>query len=68
MRWSTKIWALSPVEDALKLYSGPIIDAPSRELAQKYCDEHGLGYCRVADEVVGIDFLDEDVVFTYGLN
>lgn len=50
-RWTTRIDAI--VDDTMLPYHfcGPIIFAPSWELAQAYCDLNGLGYCKVDGEL-----------------
>ncbi|HUN55898.1 MAG TPA: hypothetical protein VMU29_12140 [Smithella sp.] len=34
-------------------FAGPLIAAETMEEAQKYCEENGLGYCKVDAEYVG---------------
>jgi hypothetical protein len=43
----TEIKALSPHTGELKTYIGPKIQAISFEDAQNYCENNGLGYCKV---------------------
>ena len=50
--WGTTIHALNPVTGEYCEYSGPVIFAPSRELAFEYCQKNGLGYCNIEDELI----------------
>lgn len=45
--YTTLIHAINPKNGNLVLFSGPYIIALSFEDAQRYCDENGLGYCKV---------------------
>jgi len=56
--WITEIHALNP-EGHLKKWCGPAVPGISREDAERYCQENGLGYCRV----VGILVEGEDNKF-----
>jgi hypothetical protein len=49
-RWVTHIEAIDYKDRGLKLWVGPYIEAPTKKLAQEYCDNNGLGYCRVIAE------------------
>ncbi|MNI02257.1 hypothetical protein D3C87_1300810 [compost metagenome] len=49
--WVTKIKAINPVKGNLTEYMGPYIKADSFELAEKHCEENGLGYCKVIGEL-----------------
>jgi len=48
-KWCTEIKALDPKTKHLLTWSGPYIEAPSQQLAQQYCDTHGMGYIRVTE-------------------
>jgi len=57
--WTTEIWAVqgtidSPFEQYNKptQWQGPYVPGISIEDAQRYCDTHGLGYCRVIGELI----------------
>jgi hypothetical protein len=49
--WTTEIRAIDP-EGKQTLYRGPNIKALTFELAEAYCGEHGLGYCKVTGELI----------------
>lgn len=49
--FETIIKAISPLDGEIHTYFGPTIKAPSKELAREFCDENGLGYCIIGDEV-----------------
>lgn len=51
-QWGTFIYAKCPKDGQIKTYCGPLIPAPSKQLAIEYCETNGLGYCHVSDEVV----------------
>ncbi len=50
--WGTTIYAKCPFDGIIKEYGGPNIKAPSRQLAFDYCQNNGLGYCHIQDEIV----------------
>lgn len=43
----TTIKAVSPIDGELKSYEGPNVQGISFEDAQNYCENNGLGYCKV---------------------
>jgi len=45
--FNTEIKAIDPNDGELKYWSGPHIKAISFSDAQRYCNENGLGYCKV---------------------
>lgn len=49
--WVTEIHAVCPVDGKLKLFCGPSIPAPTMQLAHKYCQMNGLGYCKVIGQL-----------------
>lgn len=56
-RWVTEIKAIHPIKGELTNYMGPYIEADSLELAEKHCEENGLGYCKVIGELASqLDF------------
>ena len=60
----TLINAVDPKTGLLCHWVGPDIEAESFDDAVKYCQENGLGYCRVDGEKVGemdFDGLDGEV-------
>jgi hypothetical protein len=50
--WGTYIEAIHPITGELVLWCGPTIAAPSKRLAQQYCEDNGLGYCKVDGELI----------------
>ena len=51
--WTTEIQATDPIDNELKLWQGPNIPGESIEDAIEYCNENGLGYCKVAGKLIG---------------
>ena len=49
--WVTELKAIHPTKGILTNYMGPYIEADSLELAEKHCEENGLGYCKVIGEL-----------------
>lgn len=58
--WVTWIIAKDSMTNEEKIFSGPNIEAPSQRLAQEYCNNNGLGYCRVDGELVAEIPCDEN--------
>jgi len=50
--FATEIRAISPIHGDLRTYGGPNVPGINRETAQEFCENNGLGYCKVADELV----------------
>jgi hypothetical protein len=50
--WYTEIKAISPVDGALKVYCGPNVPGINEKTAQEYCENNGLGYCKVIGELI----------------
>jgi hypothetical protein len=50
--WCTEIRAICPISGEMRVYGGPNIRAITRELAFIYCQENGLGYCKIVGELV----------------
>lgn len=48
----TEIDAIDPKDGEMKVWFGPYISAISFADARKYCDNNGLGYCRVVSELL----------------
>lgn len=46
----TTIHAVCPKDGVVKAYSGPNVPGNSFEDAQQYCENNGLGYCKVTGE------------------
>lgn len=47
--WYTEIIAMDALTGKILTWAGPYIEAPSQELAQQYCETHGLGYVHVTE-------------------
>lgn len=50
-KYTTKIRAIDPTDGKLKTWSGPYIDANTKDEAVQYCKEH-LGYCKVDGQLL----------------
>jgi hypothetical protein len=50
-QWVTELKALDPHSGEMKKWCGPEVQAPTAELAQKWCDEN-CGYLKVIGELV----------------
>jgi hypothetical protein len=50
--WTTLITAISPVHGDLRSYVGPRVPGLTAEHAQQYCEENGLGYCKVDGQLI----------------
>jgi len=48
----TEIKAISPLDGEIKTYGGPNVPGISFADAQEYCENNGLGYCKVYGELV----------------
>ncbi|MDO6389051.1 hypothetical protein Q4E40_02845 [Pontibacter sp. BT731] len=53
-QWVTEIMALDPTapERGLVKYGGPEVPGNTQEEAEVYCQENGLGYCKVIGELI----------------
>ena len=47
-KFATSVWAIDPKTNQKTRFSGPIIEEKTWSAAQKYCDENGLGYCKIS--------------------
>lgn len=67
--WTTEIWAVHPEITGNRFlhnpryvqsvkWQGPHVPGTSLEDAQRYCNEHGLGYCRVVGEWIAEGYID----------
>lgn len=52
MMWTTEILAIDPADGQLRLWQGPHVSGSSVEEATEYCQQNGLGYCKVAGRFV----------------
>ena len=53
--WHTTITAVCPIDSKIKNYGGPLVYGKTKEDAIKYCNTHGLAYCRVDGAVTNIE-------------
>lgn len=51
-KWGTEIFAKCPITGDFKTYCGPNIKAPTKQLAFEWCQNNGLGYLHITDEVI----------------
>ncbi len=50
--YTTTIWAESSITGELTEYVGPNVPGISFSDAQTYCENNGLGYCKVSGQLV----------------
>lgn len=50
--WVTSIQAVNPKTGNIELWSGPNVPGLSFKDAEKYCDQNGMGYCKVLGRLV----------------
>lgn len=46
-KFATSIKAIDPISGQICDFSGPVIEAKTWSAAETYCQENGLGYCKV---------------------
>ena len=46
-KFATTIRATDPITGEILTYSGPEVEAKTWSAAERYCQENGLGYCKV---------------------
>jgi hypothetical protein len=51
-KFTTEIRAIDPNDGELKVWQGPNIEALNWQEAEMYCQNNGLGYCKVVGEFV----------------
>ncbi|GAA4778961.1 hypothetical protein GCM10023231_02010 [Olivibacter ginsenosidimutans] len=51
-KWVTEIIAMDPDTNELKKWLGPYITAPTWQDAEIYCQENGLGYCKISGQLI----------------
>jgi hypothetical protein len=62
----TEIQAIDPETGDLKTWAGPKIKAISYADAEAYCQNNGLGYCKVVGKLVSVsDSLDDGDIQTF---
>jgi len=52
MKFTTEIKAIDPADGELKAWCGPSIDAISPGMAKLYCQQNGLGYCKITGQLI----------------
>lgn len=50
--WVTEIIAEDPLDKKVKRWVGPNVPGISQDDAQKFCNENGLGFCKVIGKLV----------------
>jgi len=50
--YTTEIRAIDPLDGEMKTWGGPNVPGISWEDARWYCDNNGLGYCKVNGQLV----------------
>lgn len=50
--WVTKISAYDTKTGQLKIWCGPEVPGLTHKDAEDYCQNHGLGYCKVIGELI----------------
>lgn len=51
-QWVTEIRAIDPITGELKEYMGPNVLGINLQDAEYFCQNNGLGYCKVTDELI----------------
>jgi len=51
-KWVTDIMAIDPKSGELKKWCGPEVPGISLKDAEFFCDNNGLGYCKVIGELI----------------
>lgn len=51
-KWVTSIRATDPRDEEMKVWSGPDVPGLTMRMAEQYCQENGLGYCKVDGELI----------------
>jgi len=49
--WCTTVYAKCAESGEMKSFFGPNIQAPTLKLAHDWCQNNGLGYCRIEGEL-----------------
>lgn len=52
MKFCTTIQAIDPIDRELKTWGGPNIEAISFGMAELYCQQNGLGYCKITGQLI----------------
>ena len=53
-KWVTEIKAIDPRDGILKTWHGEFIEAPTKKLAQDWCNNNERGYLNVTGELLAI--------------
>jgi len=51
-QWVTEIKALNPSTNQMKVWGGPNIPGITKLDAEQYCQNNGLGYCKIIGELI----------------
>lgn len=51
-QWATEIKAFDPRTDQMKVWGGPNVPGLTKLDAEIYCQENGLGYCKILGELI----------------
>lgn len=51
-QWVTEIKAIDPVDGEMKTWGGPTVPGISLRFAKEYCQNNGLGYCKVIGQLI----------------
>ena len=57
--YATQIQAIDPKDGVLKTWAGKNVPALSFKDAEKYCQTHELGYCKVVGQLISVIPTDE---------
>lgn len=60
----TEIEAVDPIDGQIKKWEGPRIVEKNIKEAKKYCQENGLGYCKVIGELIE-DIESNQLIFDF---
>lgn len=66
MLFATQIQAINPLTGELTLFAGPNVPGICFSDAENYCQNNGLGYCKVTGMINAVEYDDgriEDFVF-----
>ena len=61
--FETLIKAIDPHDGEIKTFKGNAISAKSKEEARKYCDNNGLGFLHISDEIVASYDFDRNKIW-----
>jgi hypothetical protein len=50
--WTTLVYAKCAETNEYRTFCGQNIEAPTKKLAHEYCQNNGLGYLHISDELI----------------